>query len=198
MVQNIENNTGIVLCGGKSRRMGSNKALLKLHGKYIISYPIKVLRKFSTQQIISTNNSDLDFLNIKTVADKYKNIGPIAGIYSVLKESSTQKNIILSCDTPFIDSATVEYMLEHSEGYEIVLPIYENHLQPMTGIFDKSIVFTIEKEILSGNYIPPRIFEKCKINKLIIPENISANYKHLFFNINSPADYEKAKKIELL
>ena len=65
----------------------------------------------------------------------------------------------------------------------------------MTGIFNKDIIPIIEEEIASGNYIPPRIFEKCNLNKLKIKLDKKPYNKHLFFNINSPEDYLKAQEI---
>ncbi|MCF6240761.1 MAG: molybdenum cofactor guanylyltransferase, partial [Bacteroidales bacterium] len=94
------NITGIILCGGKSKRMGSNKALLQLNGKCIINYVTELLSNFCNEIIISTNSHELAFLKTELVADEFQTIGPIAGIYSALKHSKTEKNIILSCDTP--------------------------------------------------------------------------------------------------
>ena len=187
--------TGIILCGGKSQRMGKNKALLELGGKYIISQVIDTLLPFCTEIIISTNTKELDFLGYRTISDEKNNIGPIAGIYSALKASKTNKNIILSCDTPFINSGLLIKMQEVSQGFEIILPVFQGYLQAMTGIFDKSVLPLIEKELSEGNYIPPRIFEKCNLNKLQIGKENSFYDKHLFFNINSPEDYQKAQEI---
>jgi molybdopterin-guanine dinucleotide biosynthesis protein A len=187
--------TGIILCGGKSRRMGKNKALLELRGKYIISQVIDILLPLCNEIIISTNSKELDFLGYRTVSDEKSNIGPIAGIYSALKASKTNKNIIVSCDTPFINSGLLKKMQKISQDFEIVLPIFHGYLQPITGIFDKSILPLIEKELSQRNYIPPRIFEKCNLNKLKIDNASSFYNKHLFFNVNSPEDYQKAQEI---
>ncbi len=194
-MKNTENISGIILCGGKSKRMGKNKALLMLEEKHVIAYVIELLAQLCNNLLISTNSKDLDFLKIKTVPDEFQNIGPIAGILSALKQSKTDKNIILSCDTPFINKDIVKYMLANSKNYDVVLPVFNEHLQPMTGIFSKNIIPLIENEIKAGNFIPPRIFEKGNLNKLKIDKNLKGWHKHLFFNINNPTDYEKAKEI---
>ncbi len=194
-MKNTEKITGIILCGGKSRRMGSNKALLKLNGKYIVNHVFEVLSTLCKEIIISTNTNELSFLKADLVADEFQNIGPIAGIYSALKHSKTEKNIILSCDTPFISKGILEYMLKNSESFDVVLPVFEEFLQPMTGIFNKKIIPVIENEIKKGNHIPPKIFKKSNLNKLKIDKNTSGWHKHLFFNVNSLEDYEKAKQI---
>lgn len=194
-MKKIKNISGIVLCGGKSKRMGKNKALLKLDDKYLIMHVLELLSSFSKELIISTNSSDLAFLQVKLVSDEFQEIGPIAGILSALKQIKTDKAIILSCDTPFINESIIKYMLESSINYDVVLPVFKDYLQPMTGVFDKKIIPIIEKEIESGNYIPPKIFEKTNLNKLKIDKTIKGWHKDLFFNVNSPEDYEKAKRI---
>ena len=187
--------TGIILCGGKSKRMGTNKALLKLNGKFVIQYVVDVLNIFCDEILLSANSKELEVLNIPIIRDEFSGIGPIAGIYSTLKQSNNAINIILSCDTPFINEGFVRYLLDNANNYDVVLPVFENHLQPMTGIFNKNIAHHILNEIKQGNYIPPRIFEKVGLNKIKIDENLSFWHKYLFFNINRPEEYLKAQEI---
>jgi len=187
--------TGIILCGGKSSRMGQNKALLKLNGKYIISYVIELLQPFCKEIIISTNTNELDFLQHRKVNDIYNDIGPISGIFSSLLKSTTNKNIVLSCDTPFINSNLLSELLSHSHNFDIVLPEFNNYLQTMTGFFSKNIIPVVNKEIKNKNYIPPKIFEKCKLKKLEINSKKRYFNKNIFFNINSLKDFSKAKEI---
>lgn len=187
--------TGIILCGGESSRMGQNKALLKIKGKYIISYVIDTLQPFCDEIILSTNTKELDFLGYQTVNDKFKNIGPISGIYSALLESNNSRNIIISCDTPFINSHLLTDLLFYSEDYDIVLPEFNGYLQTMIGIFNKTCILVIEREISKGNYIPPRIYEQCNLNKLKITDKHPFYHQHLFFNVNSPEDFRKAQEI---
>lgn len=187
--------TGIILCGGKSKRMGKNKALLKLDGKYIISHVIDTLLPFCDEILISSNKEDLDFLGYPIVNDIYDNIGPISGIFSALLKSKNEVNILLSCDTPFINKHLLTESLSIINEFDVVLPEFDNFLQPMTGAFKKAIIPTIKREIMKGNYIPPRIFEKCNLNKLKISSSSACYDEHLFFNINSPEDYLKAQEM---
>ena len=187
--------TGIILCGGKSRRMGKNKALLKINDKYVISYVIDLLQPFCDEIILSTNTNELDFLGYKTVKDLYDNICPISGIFSSLLKSKNKKNVILSCDTPFINGLLINELLSYLHTYDVVLPELNGYLQPMTGVFKKDIIPLVNKEIQEGNYIPPRIFEKCNLKKLKVERRSRYYHEDLFFNINKPVDFEKAKEI---
>ena len=187
--------SGIILCGGKSKRMGKNKALLKLGQKTTIEHVIETLNKICGRIILSTNGPDLDFLPQAKVPDKYNNMGPIAGFYSTLLETKTEHNIIVSCDTPFISDSLLTYLLEQSKSYDLVLPVFKNQLQPMTGYFRKSFVQTIEKELAAENKKPINIFENSNLNSVEITSELDFYHEHLFFNINNPEDYEQAKII---
>ena len=175
--------------------MGQNKALLKINDKYIISYIIEILQPFCDEIIISTNSNELDFLPYKKVNDIFNDIGPISGIFSSLLKSRNHKNIVLSCDTPFINDDLLFELLSYSHNFDIVLPKFNNHLQPMTGFFSKNILPIVNEEIKNENYIPPKIFEKCKLKKLEIDNKKLYFHENLFFNINSPEDYKKAQEI---
>ncbi|MBN1251816.1 MAG: molybdenum cofactor guanylyltransferase [Bacteroidales bacterium] len=189
------NITGIVLCGGRSIRMGENKALLKLNNKFIISYVIDSLKEFCDEIILSTNSNELDFLNLKTIADEYKNIGPIAGILSGLESSKTDLNIIASCDTPFFSSDLINFLLKFSNQNEIVIPEFEDFLQPITGIFKKSVIKTIKQEIELGNHSPQKIIKKANLKIVKIDNSLNFFNNKLFMNINTKEDYENAKQI---
>ncbi|MDF1548282.1 MAG: molybdenum cofactor guanylyltransferase [Bacteroidales bacterium] len=195
MTKASNSKTGIILCGGKSNRMGKNKALLSFGKDTIIELVAKTLSTICDQVIISTNSNELYFLPYTKVADKLVDIGPIAGFHSSLLETKTEHNFIVSCDTPFISSALLLHLFNHSKNYDVVLPVFENHLQPMTGYFNKNIIKIIENQIEAGNIKPINIFENAKMNALKIDSALNFYHKYLFFNINSPEEYEQAKLI---
>ncbi len=191
----MEKITGIILCGGKNSRMGKNKALLELGDKKIIYHLIETLRPICNEIILSTNNQELDFLPHKHVADKQVNLGPIAGFQSTLSESSTTDNLIISCDTPFISTTLLSHLLEKSENYDVVLPSFNNHLQPMIGYFNKNFLKIIDKQIYAGNIKPINIFENANMLKVEITKDMEFYKDYLFFNINTKEQYEVAKRI---
>jgi molybdenum cofactor guanylyltransferase len=187
--------TGIILCGGKSTRMGKNKALLKLGVKTLVEHVADTLSVLCNEIILSTNSAELDFLPHKKVQDKIENIGPIAGFYSALLESKTDHNLIVSCDTPFISSALLSFLLNNSSGFDTVLPVLRDQLQPMVGYFHKNMVSVLESAFLAKNYKPINIFENSKLNAVEVNEDLPFYSEYSFFNINSQEDYEQAKVI---
>jgi molybdenum cofactor guanylyltransferase len=187
--------TGIVMCGGLSKRMGQNKALLKMGNFTIIELVIEVLKPLCNDILLSVNNHDLDFLPYRKIKDQFDDIGPISGIYSTLKESNSDENFIISCDTPFINSGLLTLFQSCSSNYDIVLPVYNNKIQPITGYFTKKALREIEFQIELKNYVPVNIFEKCNTNFIHIDDLVLPNANRLFFNINNIEDYQEALRM---
>jgi molybdenum cofactor guanylyltransferase len=187
--------TGIVLCGGESKRMGMNKARLRLGNQTIIEHVIQNLLAVCHQIIICTNNQDLAYLPYRKINDLYHGIGPIAGVISGLSESGTEHNIIVSCDTPFIPVDFYKLILNQPKSYDIVLPEFRGKIQSLTGYFRKSISDFVVGQIKTGNHKPVRIFEMQKL-KLVKIDNTCPFYNEsMFMNINTPEDYSRALEI---
>ena len=100
--------TGIILAGGKSTRMGTDKGFLLLNNKPFVQYSIDALQPLVSEIIIVSDNPDYDRFGLKRINDTIKDAGPVAGICSGLEASSTAYNLILSCDIPLITSKILQ------------------------------------------------------------------------------------------
>lgn len=178
--------TGIILAGGKSSRMGTDKGLQELCGKPLISYTIKVLSEMCDTIIISTSSDAYQSFGYKTVADEIPGIGPMGGIYSALKQSMTEKNLVLSCDLPLVSVELLSYILKNSDGYQVAVP-WEGgqHYEPLCGFYSLSILKKMNEFIRNGNYKLPDLYEEIRINKIIINSELEFYNGNLFFNVNS-------------
>ena len=103
--------TGVILAGGKSSRMGTDKGLLELNGKPLIQYAIDTLKSIGLEIIIISNNSDYEQFGFPVYPDIIPDKGPIGGVYTALSYSSTEKNLIVSCDTPFLSKKLLNYLI---------------------------------------------------------------------------------------
>lgn len=188
--------TGIILAGGKSTRMGTDKGLHELCGKPLISYSIQVLSELCSTIIISTSSDAYQSFGYKTVADEIPGIGPIGGLYSALKQSKTENNLVLSCDLPFISKELLSFILKNSEGYKVAVPWQGNqHYEPLCGFYHLSILDQISIYIQNHNYKLPDLFEEVSINKLVINSNHDFYHDNLFLNVNSKHDLDAAENL---
>lgn len=193
--------TGIILCGGKSSRMQTNKALLKLGDKTVIEIVAAKLKSIFNEVLISANNcNEYDFLNLPVVNDYFVGKGPLAGIHSALKYSSTDKNFIISCDMPLISVELIKYLINLNSEKSILLPKSNRRIQQLCGIYSKSVIDEIEnifklsekdKNIKGSVY---ELLERAS-NEIIDVDDLNFYSKNIFLNMNSPEDYELIKDI---
>ncbi len=107
---------GLVLAGGESRRMGRDKALLRRDGTSQLAYIAALLKGVTDRVFVSTRSEQQDEAErsrFAQIVDRYKDIGPIAGILSAMDEYPEVDWLVVACDLPNIDAATLRYLLDN-------------------------------------------------------------------------------------
>ncbi len=136
--------TGIVLAGGGSRRMGTDKALLSLGELTVIEHVVSCVQPLVGQIIVVTNDPDsVTFLGLATTPDITPDKGPLMGLYSGLSACTTPWGLVVACDAPFLSGALLVGLLERRQDNAMVLPLTERGPQPMPGLYPTSIASTI-------------------------------------------------------
>jgi molybdopterin-guanine dinucleotide biosynthesis protein A len=192
--------TSIILAGGRSSRLGRNKALQDIGGRSLIQRVVDRLAAVSTEIIIATARAEpipcSSDVRLRTVADIHPGKGPLAGIYSGLIASSSPCAIVVSCDTPFVSVGLLEYMTRTCPGFDIVVPRMEEKVEPLCAVYSKNCVDPI-RELLKQNelkiielypIVTVRYMEEAEIDRFD-PEHLS------FFNINDQVDLDKARRL---
>jgi len=194
--------TAIILTGGKSSRVGLNqsKDQIKLAGRPLIDWVISTLTSLDnlTKKDIIIVGSKEKYSNFERVfKDIFPQKGPLGGIFSGLKVSTSQYNLLVGCDMPFIEVKLLQYMIENISNYDIVIPYYGNGLiEPLCAVYSKSCLEVIEKNIKAGVLSVREIFPHLKV-KFIEEEEIRKFDTGLysFFNINSQCDFKRAEEL---
>ena len=115
----------IILSGGKNKRLGTDKALLKVGFKTIIEREISVLSKIFTNIFIVTNCPEqYKHLKADLISDLIPGKGPLGGIYSGVKISDDEYNFVVSCDLPFLNAGLISHMKKISKNQDVVVPKY--------------------------------------------------------------------------
>jgi len=174
----------IILAGGKSSRMGTDKGLLMLNNKPMIGYIIETLLQITNDIIIVSNNNEYAKFNIPIYTDLIKESGPLAGIYTGLIHSKHAKNIVISCDVPFVSVELLNFLIKNSENNDVIIPTNNNKNHQVIGVYDKSCA-SIFKEELANNQRKMKLALE-KVNLKIIDAN-QFNSKE-FTNINTPIE----------
>jgi molybdopterin-guanine dinucleotide biosynthesis protein A len=176
--------TGIILSGGKSSRMGTEKGLVKYKGKALIEYSISALRSVCDELVISSGNDCYAYLGIPIVSDEIENCGPIGGIYSCMKAIPSDIYLVISCDVPHITSHLFTELLDILDENEAVVPLDDKGKnQPLVACYSSNCLPVFQKELVEGRLMMMKLLSK--LNVIYYPVSTSEN---LFFNANTPDD----------
>jgi molybdopterin-guanine dinucleotide biosynthesis protein A len=186
--------TGIILAGGKSRRMGKDKGFCLLNGQPMIRFAINVLENVCNLILLGTSDPDYQSFGLPVVKDEISGIGPIGGIYSCLKASQTQDNFILSCDMPLVTEELIRFILRCKTDYDVVIPLNNGLPEPMCAYYSKDIVPVMHKYIQKGIYKIQDVVRAVNTLYLEIPPETNFFSKTMFYNINAPNDLLNAEK----
>ncbi len=192
------NITGAILAGGKSSRMGRDKALLDLDGAPFIEHITNTLKTvFERVIIISDHAKQYEFLKLPIYKDRYKDCGPLAGIQTALTEADSNAVFISSCDIPFLSPTFIHYVIARERHNDVTLVLGGNSLEPLCGLYKKSCLPVIEKQLQQGRYSVRACLKKLHTRILSQPLDTQHNHVHPLMNINIPRDYEQCMSIAL-
>jgi molybdopterin-guanine dinucleotide biosynthesis protein A len=180
------NVTGIILAGGKSSRMGNDKAFVKYKNKYLIEYAIEALTEECSDILISANDDIYSQFGFLVIEDIFPDTGPMGGIYSCLKHSSCERNVVLPCDMPGVSAELVRYLLSFAEGENtIVAESVDNKIEPLCAVYHKTTLPVFEKFLRQEEYAMNKLLNALQVKKVCISEDISFYRKKIFWNINT-------------
>lgn len=181
--------TGIVLSGGKSRRMGKEKGLCLLQGKPLIEYSIDLLKQFCDNIIVSTNSDSYDYLGHQIIRDEITGIGPAGGIYSCLQASGNHDNFVLSCDIPMISIELIRYILSHDDKkMDAVIPTINGFQEPLCALYRKNCLLAFKESIIQGQYKIQNILKKVNVSFVELSTENEFGSQNSFTNVNTPED----------
>ena len=166
------NITGIILAGGKSSRMGTDKGFLKLKNTSFIKYSIEALKPLVQEIIIVSDNTDYDIFDYKRINDAIKNAGPVAGIYSGLEASKTEYNLILSCDIPLIKTNILEKLIDNIDSTSEIIQIESNgKTMPLIALYKKSCKSVFLESLQNNERRLRHVIKNCKTKHIILNVN---------------------------
>lgn len=188
--------TAIVLAGGKSSRMKTNKALLSLGEKTMIEGIIDKLRDLFPEIILVTNTpEEYRFLGLPMVGDVFQQVGPLAGLHAGLLAASSPHVFAVACDMPFLNLELIRYMQEQMDGYAVVVPRLGELIEPMYAIYSKECLAPIERKLQAGEHKIISFYDSVPV-RYIDQEEIEqfGSASEIFFNVNTPEEYREAQR----
>ena len=154
---------GLVLAGGKSRRMGHDKALLLRDGQSQLRYIASLLEDVCVKVFVSARSEqqdDPERRQFPTIVDSYDDMGPVAGILSAMDEHPEADWLVVACDLPRLDLATLEYLFKHRDSSKLATAYRSSHdglPEPLCAIYEPE-AFPVLRESFADNCRCPRRF----------------------------------------
>lgn len=188
--------SGFVLAGGRSSRMGSNKALLELDGKPLIQHAKSVLESVCATVFI-LGQRDLYGPFGSCYEDVYPGCGPLSGIHAALLNSQTEFNLVTAVDTPFMKPAFLDYLVERAldSSAMVTAPRVGGQVQPLCAVFRPGFLSIAEKALKSGRFKVEPLFPRDQMLLLTEAElERFALAEEMFENLNTPEDLERARR----
>ncbi len=180
--------TGVVLAGGKSSRLGTDKALVLIKGRPLISYAIETLSCVCHKVVINSGQPVYSFTGCEIWPDLLPIQAPIIGIYSCLKRSDSDWNIFLSCDMPMVDHRLFDLLLSQRDGVDAVVPFHQDGMEPLCSTFSRRVLPFLEERIANGQYGIQQFVRQARSRLVKISPELDFYSPKLFTNLNTAED----------
>jgi molybdenum cofactor guanylyltransferase len=189
--------TGVILAGGKSRRMGRDKAFLPFGTGMLIERVIEVLRQVTEDVILITNTPELyQRFGLPLFSDVIPEAGSLGGIYTGLVCAKAPYSLCLACDMPFVKPAFLRSLCEMAAAADVVIPRNAEDFQPLCAVYSQACREPIRQQIDAGRLKITGFFDQVRV-RVIEGELLTRYDPHdvMFFNANTPEEYEQARRM---
>jgi len=181
--------SGIILCGGKSSRMGRPKAFLPFEGRSFIENRLLSMQElFSEVFLVANNPDDYSHLSDDVVKDIIPNRGPLVGILSGLLVSSFEHSFVIACDMPLVDNKLMRAMATQRHGADILVLDHAEGVEPLCGIYSKNCIQSLEESIFAGTLKAVDFLTGMNAKTYRAPIQTGKPLP-AYFNVNTPQDY---------
>jgi molybdopterin-guanine dinucleotide biosynthesis protein A len=186
---------GFLLAGGKSSRMGADKAFLEFRGGTLLERALAVIGHVCPRVAMVGDPAQLSNYGF-VVADVYLGCGPLAGIHAALLHSSAELNLMLAVDMPFISEGLLLYLLSVAEESGAVVTVSRTGkgLQPLCAVYRREFADVADRALRAGEYKIDATFAGLPIRIIEEGELAQAGFSERnFFNVNTPEDRRTAE-----
>jgi len=189
--------TGIILAGGRSRRMGQDKAALSFGDLPLLTWIVRRVGLVCDHVIVVARMADAyQDCGATVIADKWPGEGPLVGLHAGLMATKTEYAAAVACDLPFVKPALLAGLIDCSPGWSAVVPEAAGNVHPLCAIYHRSVSQHAEALLQAGGGSLRRLLAEDALRVRILREEELREWDpalQSFMNLNTPEDYEAAK-----
>ncbi|MBI2854800.1 MAG: molybdenum cofactor guanylyltransferase [Chloroflexi bacterium] len=192
--------TGVVLAGGKSSRLGRNKAFEVVGEESLLKRTTRRLSALGEVLVVTNHQFALSLqdqdLGARVAEDIWPGMGPLGGIHSALKAATTQYILVVACDMPFLNWNLLKYEIGLRLGFDAVVPRLLGFPEALHSVYSKSCLPATEAVLSGGKSQVSLMLRAVRVRYVEQHEIEKFDPQHLsFFNVNTPADIDRARKL---
>jgi molybdopterin-guanine dinucleotide biosynthesis protein A len=186
-----------ILAGGKSSRMGTDKAFVQVLGRPLIEDILAQLAGLGSETFIVTNTPEAyAYLGLPLFGDVLPDQGALGGLYSAVAAASAPHVMVTACDMPFLVRPLADYLISLAPETDVVLPRLAGEAEPFRAIYSRACAGPMRAALDSGRRRVVSFLPDVRVRYVDEPEIDRFDPRHLsFVNINTPADLETARRL---
>lgn len=185
-----------VLAGGKSTRMGRDKAFLNLGGETLLARALKLAGTVTRDVWIVGDVKKFAAFG-RVIEDVYPERGPLGGIHAALRSSAAELNLMLAVDLPFVDARFLHYLIGQAQesGALVTVARAGGGWQPLCAVYRRAFLEVVEPALRDGKNKIDSLFAGIETRVVDEAELIRGGFSpEMFRNLNSPGDWERAQE----
>lgn len=179
--------TAIILAGGNSSRMGTDKGLIDMKGMKMIECVLQNVKSLTNQILVISNNPEYKAYGYPVCSDIHKNCGPLGGIHAGLTHSKTGWNMVVGCDLPYVTPGFLSFLISNISDADAIVPVHGSFSEPLCALYNKSSLPKIESLLLRQELKMQNLLKQLDSKFIEVPEE-KFDAATIFRNINSPED----------
>lgn len=183
---------GFILVGGESRRMGRDKAQLRLGQQTFVERIAEALSELTGDVTLVGRNDNCAPYGMPMISDVYERCGPLGGIYTSLAHCARPWAVIVACDLPFVTTDFLRALCFHRKGYDAVVPVQKDgRWQPLCALYSRELCLPLAHELITSGERRPRALVRKAVTCFLPEESFHAAQRALV-NVNTPEEYAAA------
>ncbi|MFQ5433901.1 MAG: molybdenum cofactor guanylyltransferase [Anaerolineae bacterium] len=188
--------TVAIMAGGKSSRMGRDKAFVPFNGRPLIETVLRQVAGLGTETILITNKPEpFRYFGLPMFADVVPDCGPLGGIYTAVHHAAHPHTLVVACDMPWLNRDLLKHMLTLREEADIIVPRWTQFPEPLHAIYHKNCLPPIKSHLQAGQFKIVRFYNQVKVRYVdrVEIEPWDGDGRS-FANINTPQQLDDAQK----
>ena len=188
-----------ILAGGRSSRMGTDKAFVRVLGRPLIEEILSQSAGLGLESLIVTNRpAEYAYLGVPLFGDVLPEKGPLGGLYSALHSATRPHVLCIACDMPFVVRPLLDYLISLIPEGDAIVPRLDGEAEPFRAIYSRACLAPIRAALDAGRMRMISFFPDVRVRFVDEAEIDQFDPQHLsFFNVNTPDDLEQARRLAL-